>query len=198
MDAAVFATGDVAQVLDIADTVDPGEVAGWRYMIVSLRCWGQRAAGARAQGTTLPPGVSESPLCARFWFARNFSWRLTVGPAMPILKPMVNQPLPIDRIFQALADPTRRELISRLSEGPAAVSELAAPLPMSLAAVSQHLRVLEDCGLVATRKQGRVRTCELDARGLLLAEQWIAWRRALWEGRLDRLGELLESPSITQ
>jgi DNA-binding transcriptional ArsR family regulator len=111
---------------------------------------------------------------------------------------MVNQPLPIDRIFQALADPTRRELISRLSEGPAAVSELAAPLPMSLAAVSQHLRVLEDCGLVATRKQGRVRTCELDARGLLLAEQWIAWRRALWEGRLDRLGALLESPSINQ
>jgi DNA-binding transcriptional ArsR family regulator len=111
---------------------------------------------------------------------------------------MVNQIPTVDRVFQALSDPTRRELISRLSRGPAAVSTLAAPLPMSLAAVSQHLRVLEDCGLVTTRKQGRVRTCELDAGGLALAEQWLAGRRALWEGRLDRLGALLESPALNQ
>lgn len=111
---------------------------------------------------------------------------------------MLDQSSPIDRVFQALSDPTRRELITRLSEGPAAVSELAAPLPMSLAAVSQHLRVLEDCSLVKTRKQGRVRTCELDASGLALAEQWLAGRRALWEGRLDRLDALLRSPSTNQ
>lgn len=104
----------------------------------------------------------------------------------------------IDRVFQALSDPTRRELISRLGQGPAAVSELAAPLPMSLAAVSQHLRVLEDSGLVTTRKEGRVRTCELDSQGLALAEQWLAGRRALWESRLNRLDALLKSPSIKQ
>src|SRR5690554_4490927 len=111
---------------------------------------------------------------------------------------MLDQSAAIDRVFHALSDGTRRELVRRLSHGPAAVSELAAPLPMSLAAVSQHLRVLEDCGLVKTRKRGRVRTCELDPGGLAVAEQWIARRRALWEARLDRLDALLQSPSINQ
>jgi DNA-binding transcriptional ArsR family regulator len=99
----------------------------------------------------------------------------------------------IDRVFHALADGTRRELIGRLSRGPASVSELARPLPISLAAVVQHVQVLEQSGLVRTSKVGRVRTCELDPRGLLEAERWIARRRALWEGRLDRLGALLEA-----
>jgi DNA-binding transcriptional ArsR family regulator len=109
---------------------------------------------------------------------------------------MLEQSATIDRLFHALADGTRRELIERLSQGPAAVSELARPLPMSLAAVAQHLQVLEDCGVVTTRKVGRVRTCQLDPRGLLQAERWIASRRALWEGRLDRLGALLEAQAL--
>lgn len=106
---------------------------------------------------------------------------------------MLEQSDAIDRAFHALANSTRRELIQRLSQGPAAVSELARPLPMSLAAVVQHLQVLEDSGVITTRKVGRVRTCRLDPRGLLQAERWIAERRALWEGRLDRLGALLKA-----
>jgi DNA-binding transcriptional ArsR family regulator len=105
---------------------------------------------------------------------------------------MLEQSAATQRVFHALADGTRRELIERLSRGPASVSELARPLPMSLAAVVQHVQVLEESGIVRTRKEGRVRTCELDPGGLLEAERWIARRRALWEGRLDRLGALLE------
>jgi DNA-binding transcriptional ArsR family regulator len=109
---------------------------------------------------------------------------------------MLKQSPAIDRAFRALADGTRRKLIERLSRGPAAVSELARPLPMSLAAVVQHLQVLEESGVVTSRKVGRVRTCQLDPRGLLQAERWIATRRALWEGRLDRLGALLEAHAL--
>lgn len=105
---------------------------------------------------------------------------------------MLEQPT-VDRVFRALADGTRRELVQQLSRGPAAVSELARPLPMSLAAVAQHLQILEDSGVITSRKVGRVRTCQLNPHGLLQAERWIARRRALWEGRLDRLGALLEA-----
>lgn len=104
---------------------------------------------------------------------------------------MLDHSSAIDRVFHALADGTRRHLVQRLSEGPAAVSELAKPLPISLAAVVQHLQVLEECGVIRTRKSGRVRTCELDGEGLLQAERWIASRRRLWEGRMDRLDALL-------
>lgn len=111
---------------------------------------------------------------------------------------MLEQSAAVDRIFHALADGTRRHLIQRLSEGPAAVSELASPLPMSLAAVVQHLQVLEECGVVTTRKSGRVRTCQLDPHGLLQAERWIASRRLLWEGRLGRLDALLEAQGMSK
>jgi DNA-binding transcriptional ArsR family regulator len=104
---------------------------------------------------------------------------------------MLEQSPTLDRVFHALADGTRRQLIQRLSRGPAAVSDLARPLPMSLAAVFQHLQVLEHSGVVTTRKVGRVRTCQLDLRALAQAERWIAQRRALWTGRLDRLDALL-------
>jgi DNA-binding transcriptional ArsR family regulator len=104
---------------------------------------------------------------------------------------MLDSPAAIDPVFHALAHGTRRGLIDRLSRGPATVSELARPLPMSLAAVLQHLHVLEDSGVVMTRKVGRVRTCQLNLAGLERAERWIAERRALWEGRLDRLGAVL-------
>lgn len=106
---------------------------------------------------------------------------------------MLEQSATIDRVFHALADGTRRTLIQRLSHGPAAASELARPLSISLAAVVQHLKVLEDCGVVTTQKSGRVRTCQLHPEGLLQAEKWIAGRRLLWEGRLQRLDALLEA-----
>jgi DNA-binding transcriptional ArsR family regulator len=98
---------------------------------------------------------------------------------------------PLDQMFQALADPTRRAMVERLSFGPASVSELARPLPMSLPAVHQHLAILEASGLVASQKTGRVRTCSLDPGAFSLAERWIDQRRRDWEARLDRLGEHL-------
>ena len=98
---------------------------------------------------------------------------------------------PLDRVFQALADPTRRSLVDRLARGPASVSELARPLPMTLPAVVQHLQVLEASGVVRSEKGGRVRTCTITPAPLRSAEQWIAQRRTAWERRLDRLGDLL-------
>jgi DNA-binding transcriptional ArsR family regulator len=104
---------------------------------------------------------------------------------------MLNQRAALDRMFQALADPTRRAMVERLSRGPASVSELANPLPMSLPAVVQHLQVLEASGLVRSEKIGRVRTYHLAPQALRTAEQWISERRTSWERRLDRLGEYL-------
>jgi DNA-binding transcriptional ArsR family regulator len=98
---------------------------------------------------------------------------------------------PLDRVFHALADPARRTMLERLTRGPASVSELAAPLEMSLPAVVQHLAVLEASGLVRSQKQGRVRTCQIEAGALQRAEQWINDRRIQWERRLDRLGDYL-------
>jgi DNA-binding transcriptional ArsR family regulator len=97
----------------------------------------------------------------------------------------------VDRIFQALADPSRRMIVEQLSAGPASVSELARPLPMSLPAVTQHLQVLEDSGLVRSEKVGRVRTCRIEPEALRPIERWIHDRRATWERRLDSLGEYL-------
>ena len=104
---------------------------------------------------------------------------------------MLKQLDPLDALFQALSDPSRRSMIDRLSRGSASVSELAAPLDMSLPAVVQHLNVLEASGIVTTRKVGRVRSCTLDPEVLSLAQRWIAERRLLWDKRLDRLGEFL-------
>ena len=106
---------------------------------------------------------------------------------------MINQIDDVDRLLQALADPTRRRIVEQLSVGPASVTALAAPLPMSLPAVVQHLRVLEGSGLVTSQKVGRVRTCRLDVDGLETVQRWIAVRRATWERRLDRLGDVLSA-----
>ena len=97
----------------------------------------------------------------------------------------------VDRVFHALGDPTRRLLVERLSHGPTCASDLARPLDITLAAVVQHLQVLEACGIVETRKVGRVRSCRIGGGGLRLAEQWIAERRTAWERRFDRLDALL-------
>jgi DNA-binding transcriptional ArsR family regulator len=96
-----------------------------------------------------------------------------------------------EAVFHALADPTRRRIVEQLGRGPASVSELAAPLPMSLPAVVQHLQVLEASGLVRSEKVGRVRTCRLDVKRLDTVQDWIAERRRTWERRLDRLGDYL-------
>jgi DNA-binding transcriptional ArsR family regulator len=104
---------------------------------------------------------------------------------------MLNQVADLDRVFQALADPGRRLMVERLSHGPASVSELGRPLAMSLAAVVQHVQVLEASGLVRSQKVGRTRTCSINPAALRSAEGWIAERRSLWERRLDRLGDHL-------
>ena len=104
---------------------------------------------------------------------------------------MLNDVADLDRMFHALADPGRRLMLERLSQGPASVSDLGRPLPMSLAAVVQHVQILEASGLVRTQKSGRTRTCSLNPVGLRSAERWISDRRTLVERRLDRLGEYL-------
>jgi DNA-binding transcriptional ArsR family regulator len=106
----------------------------------------------------------------------------------------VRTELTIDRVFHALGDPTRRVILEKLSEGPVSVSRLAEPLAMTLAAVVQHLQVLEESGLVETEKVGRVRTCRIRPTGFALAAQWIADRRSTWERQLDRLADLLAEP----
>lgn len=118
-------------------------------------------------------------------------WRLTVPDMWYTLKEMLNQRDPLDLVFQALADPSRRAMVERLCRGPASVSELARPLAMSLPAVVQHLQVLQDSGLVRSEKVGRVRTCQIEPVALRTAEKWINERRTTWERRLDRLGDYL-------
>ncbi|HVY85502.1 MAG TPA: metalloregulator ArsR/SmtB family transcription factor [Caulobacterales bacterium] len=98
----------------------------------------------------------------------------------------------LDHVFQALADPTRRAVVERLSRGPMSVSALAKPLDMSLPAVMQHLQVLEESGLVRSEKIGRVRTCRIEPKALQLLEKWISARRTQWEGRFDRLDAYLK------
>ena len=112
-----------------------------------------------------------------------------MGGRVPIVKSMLNNAA-VDRVFHALAEPMRRALIDRLSAGPMSVSDLAQPFEVTLAAIVQHLQVLEESGIVRSEKVGRVRTCRLEPERLKLAERWISERRNLWERRLDRLGEL--------
>lgn len=100
---------------------------------------------------------------------------------------MPQRSIDLNRRFQALADPSRRAMIERLARGPASVSQLAAPLEMSMPAVMQHLQLLEGTGLVSTRKHGRVRTCRIETAPLRTLETWIAEQRTGWERRLDRL-----------
>ena len=106
---------------------------------------------------------------------------------------MLQYPQPLDLAFQALSDPTRRRMVERLSTGPATVSELAGPLPMSMSAVVQHLKILEASGVVASQKIGRVRTCRVNPEVLGAAERWITDRRQSVGASLDRLGLFLEA-----
>jgi DNA-binding transcriptional ArsR family regulator len=111
---------------------------------------------------------------------------------------MLDQVLDLDRTFQALADKSRRSMVERLTWGPASVSQLAEPLAMSLAAVVQHVQVLEACGVVKTEKVGRTRMCQIEPAAMSAAETWITDRRRGWEARLGRLGDLLNEVTATE
>jgi DNA-binding transcriptional ArsR family regulator len=104
---------------------------------------------------------------------------------------MLNHQARMTLLFQALADPTRRQFVERLFTGPASVSELAQPTGLSLPAVMQHLQILEACGLVRSEKSGRVRICQIQPEALAPAEQWISARRANWQHHFDRLDSYL-------
>lgn len=105
---------------------------------------------------------------------------------------MPNQPDTVGRVFQAIADPTRRAIVERLVRGPAAVKVLAEPLAMSLPAVMQHLQVLEAAGVITTEKFGRVRSCRIEPQALREAEQWLGRQRTEWERQLDQLDDYLK------
>src|SRR5580692_960860 len=111
---------------------------------------------------------------------------------------MLKQQPPVDEVFRALGDPTRRSMVEHLVRGPATVSDLARPLEITLSAVVQHLAVLESSGLVRSEKVGRSRTCRIEPVGLQLAADWFAGQRALWERRLDRLGDVLAEDSAAE
>lgn len=106
---------------------------------------------------------------------------------------MDNYQLPLNAIFYALADPTRRAVVQRLVEGPAPVKELAAPFDMALPSFMKHIGVLEDAGLIASQKKGRVRTCTLNPNQLAAAEKWFGEQRAIWASRYENLDNLLNT-----
>ena len=106
---------------------------------------------------------------------------------------MLNDSRHLDQVFSALADPVRRGMLARLSLGPASVSHLAEPFSISLPAILQHLKSLEDSGLVRSEKRGRVRTVQLEPETLTVAQSWITERRAEWEAQLDRFENYLQT-----
>jgi DNA-binding transcriptional ArsR family regulator len=101
----------------------------------------------------------------------------------------------LDDIFQALADPTRRAVLGRLRRGPASISELAAPFGITLPSFMKHIHLLEESGWIATRKEGRVRTCAIQKKALAAADAWLATQRAVWEARTDRLEQFVTGAS---
>ena len=110
---------------------------------------------------------------------------------------MVKYSKNLDRTFAALADPTRRRILAHLARGRQRVTQLARPHPMSLPAISKHLRVLEKAGLLRRRRYGRVHEMQLDAEPLKKAAQWVEEYRKFWEGSLDRLAAYLEKADKT-
>ena len=111
---------------------------------------------------------------------------------------MENRNQPLDSIFHALADPTRRAVVGRLLKGAAPVKRLSEPFGMGLPAFLKHLSVLEASGLIHTEKRGRVRTCQIDAERLATAEDWLSEQRAIWQGRTDRLAAIVESQATQE
>jgi DNA-binding transcriptional ArsR family regulator len=110
---------------------------------------------------------------------------------MLILSHMDQYREPLDGIFQALSDPTRRAVVGRLGQGPASISDLARPFDMALPSFMKHIRLLEDNRLIVTRKRGRVRTCAIERKAFAAIETWLSEQRAVWEGRTDRLEQFV-------
>jgi DNA-binding transcriptional ArsR family regulator len=105
---------------------------------------------------------------------------------------MANHSPDLDRAFSALADPTRRAIVGRLCDGPQSVSALSEPFDLALPSLLKHVRVLEQSGLVSSRKNGRVRTCRIEPQALEATQSWIAEHIAAWEARLDRMDAHIE------
>lgn len=120
---------------------------------------------------------------------------MRVNPAFAKVSFVANNNLALDAVFRALSDPTRRAVIQRLGLGPATVSELAEPFPMALPSFMKHVGVLEDSGLIRSRKVGRTRTCMLERKKLAAAERWFGEQRAMWANRYDNLDSLLSQMS---
>jgi DNA-binding transcriptional ArsR family regulator len=106
-------------------------------------------------------------------------------------------PSPLDEVFAALADPTRRAVVGALGRGPASVGDLARSASMTLPSFMKHVHTLERCGLIRTAKSGRVRTCTLDRTRLGIVDGWLAEQRAMWEGRTDRLDQLVTNEELS-
>lgn len=124
--------------------------------------------------------------------------QFAIWETIHIVRHMVNQQAALDSLFHALADPTRRAVVSRLLKGAAPVKQLSEPFEMGLPAFLKHLSVLEVSGLIRTEKQGRVRTCRVDAERLAAAEGWLSQQRAIWQGRTDRLADFVESQTAPE
>lgn len=125
------------------------------------------------------------------------SLHLTIGPQTCDHVIVTSSAVALDRAFRALADPSRREFLVRLTDGPLSVKQLHAPTDLTLAAVVQHVQILEHSGLITTRKAGRVRICTVSNDGLSQVEAWLAERRHTWDARLDRLNDVLGEGSTS-
>ena len=123
---------------------------------------------------------------------------LPIGEVTSIVRHMVNQHAALDIVFHALADPTRRAVVSRLLKGAAPVTRLAEPFAIGLPAFLKHLSVLETSGLIRSEKRGRVRTCHINETQLATAEAWLCEQRAVWQGRTDRLAAFVESRELQE
>jgi DNA-binding transcriptional ArsR family regulator len=119
------------------------------------------------------------------------SERLRSVSSRVTLSHMAQSSATLDRVFAALADPTRRAVVQRLGGGPASVGELALPFPITLPSFMKHVHALEACGLIRTKKAGRVRTCTLNPQQLALADDWLERQRGIWQARTDRLDDLV-------
>lgn len=104
---------------------------------------------------------------------------------------MAQYSAPLDGVFQALADPTRRAVLGRLGSGPASIGELAQPFEMALPSFMKHIRYLEDTGWITTHKSGRVRTCTIEKKSFDVLESWLSDQRRIWEARTDRLEQFV-------
>jgi DNA-binding transcriptional ArsR family regulator len=118
---------------------------------------------------------------------------LPYGILLSMVLHMANNTASLNKAFHALSDPTRRSVVKRLIEGPATVKELAEPFAIGLPSLMKHIKVLEDSGLISSKKSGRIRTCQIKPTQLAVAEKWLAEQRALWTSRTERLAEYVET-----